>query len=142
MINDINKDNLLEVINVVVNNSNHIDKLLLFFEGNIEKYKNRVVIKNISDNLNTIIIDLKNDNIDSIGFNGNHNLSFSDFVNKFGSFRKVYVPYDDAYHYFFNEVNKREKYVIGTVLSIDISTSNDSKLKNIFILLYKYHQSV
>lgn len=141
MIKEINNDNLLEVINVIVDNSNHIDKLLFLFEGNIEKYKNRVLIKNISDNLNTVIIDLKNDNIDSIVFNGNHNLSFSDLVIKFGNFREIYVPYDDAYHYFFNEGNKGEKYVIVTVSSIDISSSKDYELKNISIMLYKYHKS-
>ena len=137
MIKEINNGNLLEVINVVVDNSNHIDKLLLLFEGNIEKYQNRVLIKNISDNLNTIIIDLKNDNIDSIVFNGNHNLSFSDLVNKFGSFRKVYVPYDDAYHYFFNEGIEGAKYVIRIILPFDISLSNnDNKLSNIFMLFH------
>jgi hypothetical protein len=133
----IDKDSLLEIISSL---SIKIDDAACLIKSlGVEESNNgfgSVFLKPFGDNFKRIIIQQKNNSVESITFFGEFNISFIDLVDLFGEFEKKYSHNEDHYYYHFVNNNRHPlgNISIRTYSSNDVSKINNWDLKNIAIL--------
>lgn len=125
--NIISKENLFDFANLFIKKSK--DEIYSIINGSeIHKLdKNKILIKGDNPKTFTIILDFDNEYIRCLTYSSIHEVSIADLIAAFGFYRKVYVPYDDKYHLFFNENYAKGKFTIK-VLCSDIEQEKSNKI--------------
>lgn len=136
----------LSTINWIIGQaSGDSDKLNTFFNSlkgereyqHINAGYTKIIIRNISEHINHIVVDFKNNKIASLYFQGNISVTPDELLQKFGQYREFFSVRDDLYFYFFNENRRLGNCQIsfyepsGTRIPIK---ENSNRLLNISIL--------
>ncbi|ULQ55429.1 hypothetical protein KJS94_12330 [Flavihumibacter rivuli] len=84
------------------------NSVLNSFQGIIEDQTisdtyNKIIVRDVSDSINTIVFDCRENKIEAISFIGNIKISPKELFEKFKQYREAYSIRDDLYFYFFNE---------------------------------------
>lgn len=99
---------LKSIIKEIEDSYRDCNALLNVFKGEIEnqqvnEYYNKIIVRNVSDSILTVIIDCKKNIIESVSFHGSIKISAKELIGMYRKFREGYSMRDDLYFYFFNE---------------------------------------
>jgi hypothetical protein len=132
-------------IKVITNNIENCDYdcgyVLSMMNGKIESQKvsdnyDKIIIREISSSILTVIIDCKEKKIRSISFNGYIDINPKELFLMYADYREGYSIRDNMYFYFFNEDRKKGNYTISffepSHKQVDIHKS-DENLSNILL---------
>lgn len=72
----------------------------------VNDYYNKIIVRNVSDSIQTVIIDCKKNKIETVSFHGLIKICSKDLFEVYNNFREGYSMRDDLYFYFFNEDKK------------------------------------
>lgn len=95
----------------VEQNGRDCNDFLNIVKGEVEFQKvnenyNKIIIRNASSSIRTIIIDCKENKIEAVSFNGTIQISPKDLFEMYKHYRQGHSVRDDLYFYFFNEDKK------------------------------------
>lgn len=80
-----------------------------------------------------IEVHVDKDEIESVTMYGKFEFSFTDLIQYWGPYRKVFVPYDNLNHYFFNENKEKGNYVLETYTDDEDANVGNWSIPNIQI---------
>lgn len=101
------------------------------FPGNHQDNGKQIVIKLNEHNLT---IEYTVSTATFIAIHGKFNLSIPELIDLYVTFRKVYVPYDDNYEFFFNEDKQKGSYILNAfVVREDYEKTDQVKISRIHL---------
>ena len=77
-----------------------------------DEYK-KIIIRNISRNINMVVVDCIRNEVKSLSLNGNLNINPTELYQMFSNFREVFSVHDNLFFYFFNEDKKNGKCIVS-----------------------------
>ncbi len=96
------------IVNEIERRNCDCNALLSMIKGEIENQPvndsyNKIIIRNVSDSILTVIVDCKKNKIETVSFHGLINISPKELFKIYKHCREGYSMRDDLYFYFFNE---------------------------------------
>lgn len=94
------------------------DSILANMKGEVQTQKinntlDKIIVRNVSDSITTIIIDCKAGKITAITFNGSIAINAKELFEMFKDYRERYSVRDDLYFYFLNESKENGSYTLS-----------------------------
>lgn len=110
-ITQIHITDIKSIVNEIERSNCDCNALLSMVKGEIENqqvndYYNKIIVRNVSDSILTIIIDCNKNKIEAVGFHGLIKISSKELFEMYKYYREGYSMRDDLYFYFFNEDKK------------------------------------
>jgi hypothetical protein len=140
----LDKDNIETIADNFISQKTSQKLFIEGFQGDVEKHDlsggwEKYIIRNVSNSINTIVLDCINSRFTSIAFFGDFQISFNDLVSIYKKYRRFYSHHDDVTQFFFNENSSKGTYVIMCNVDGIVNEDDDSWkskfLKSIIISL-------
>ena len=110
-ISQIHITDIKSIVNEIERSNCDCNALLSVVKGEIEDQPvndnyNKIIVRNVSDSILTVIIDCKKNKIEAVSFHGLIKISSKELFEMYKHYREGYSMRDDLYFYFFNEDKK------------------------------------